>query len=917
MSSRLNHNSAKNVSVVEEPRSRARGMSTNRGESRLERVFEAVVIAMSCLAPWAYGAVDAWAEMVLFGGATLLAALRTILDWRTQRIRGPAGGASLLLLGLLLLALVQAAPISTGLLGVVSPSTDALRASLTPRSPETIKGDPGRIISLPAPTISVEPDATIHVAAELAAVLIVFDCVARARGGITAFWRFALALSLNCGLLAIFSLGQTLTWNGKIYGIRPHSMSNGWMTGGPFFCHNHLAAYLNVGLGLTLGLLLHASNEGSGRRKRRTHSFFLTTYAAGLIILGILGSNSRGGLLAMVIALIVSVVLFKRKREGIPWWWLAAVAGFVCVFTVAIGRDAPFQRMATIPGVASSGFNGRSEIWRGAVATWQVNPLLGAGFGTYPVASAPNYELRKYGSNKRFFTHAESEYLELLAEAGIFGLGLAIALLGTICIRSWHASQASSAQERRLVLGGFFGIVATAIQCLADFPLHVAGVTIPVVVLSAFLYQLGDANPREEASAGSKPRHSGGPWVSLWNLALLGAGGLLLVHQSPLAKVEATLARANLPLPGTNWPTVDIGDHPREELERMRDALDSVVRERPNWAEGHLRRGLVMLGLYRYAAAETLEEASKDAKAQAVPEESGADANLPTPNENVFTDPLWLHGIVHRSTPEQLAELGEPIEHEPVLKYMVPATRSFLEARRCSPLLPVPHARLASADFLLEGADSSLGYARRAFKLGGSERGISAFCGQVAANLGEPEFAVQCWQNYLLTRGTDWEWIADSASSILTPDQILEMLRPVGVKYTLLFADRLYGAVLSAATRARFLNAALEQVPMDTTLEPAERLWYEGKARASLGQQEVATKLMAKALNLEPEQKAWRLECIGLLLRWGDQQEAYRQASVGARLHPNDKRFQNAMKSSIDELLRRGERPSRMSSTRD
>lgn len=887
-------------------------MAGDSGRRYLDYAFDGIVIGMSCLAPWAYGSVDAWAELLLFGGATSLAALRTILDWQSASIARPAGRASLLLVGLVLLAFIQWAPLGSGPVRFVSPWRSSFRATLTPAAPEKVAGDSETEVGLPSPAISVDRDATLHVAAQFLAALIMFDCVARSRGGFAAFRRFSLSLSWNSGLLALFSLAQTLTWNGKIYGVRAHYTNNGWMTGGPFFCHNHLAAYLNLGLGLTLGLLLCALNR-SGKRRRR-HSFFFMAYLAGLIVLGVLGSNSRGGFLAMAVAAVVSAILLKRAQGKVPFWELGTVIGFIIVFTVAIGRDAPFQRMATIPNAATTGFNGRSEIWKGALTTWRANPVFGAGFGTYAVASAPNYELQKYSRQKRFFTHAESEYLELLAETGLVGFAIAITLLAIIARSAWHAFRAASDHERALILGGIFGIAAMAVQCLADFPLHVAGVTVPAVALSAYLYQLGRAPvTRESPANGNVPRR--GRWLfPAWNVALLVAGLSIVSHQRALVIVERELAKAGLPLPGTAWPSVDIGEHSRDELARMQAALDVIVQERPNWGEGHLRRGLVLLGLYRYAAADALADAAADGQKNSPAQpQTAAEANQPAPNETVLTDPLWLHGIVHHSTPEELAEFGAPVEHEPVLKFLVPAARSFLEARRCSPLLPVSHARLASLDFLLKGGDSSLAYARRAFNLGSRERGISAFCAQLAVNLGEPEFAAKCWRNCLLTQDADWEWVADSASSILTPDQVLEMLEPVGAQHILLFADRLYGSVFSAPTRTRFLNAALERLSNDTTVSPSERLWYEGKARAGLGQQDVAKQRMSQALNLDPERKAWRLEYLKLLSQWNDHQEAYRQASLGARLHPKDPRFEKAMKASLDALVRTGTRPSRIS----
>src|SRR5207247_370360 len=144
--------------------------------------------------------------------------------------------------------------------------------------------------------LSQDPEATIQTAARLAAAWIVFQMVLELGGGTASLRRFGVAVTINSVLLALFALVQSLTWNGKVYWVRPTPQVSAWFSGGPFICHNHLAAYLNLGLGLALGFLLNPGEWGSRRRGDRLWA----AYAASVILVGIIASHSRSGLLAMV-----------------------------------------------------------------------------------------------------------------------------------------------------------------------------------------------------------------------------------------------------------------------------------------------------------------------------------------------------------------------------------------------------------------------------------------------------------------------------------------------------------------------------------------------------------------------------------------------------------------------------------------
>ena len=72
---------------------------------------EVLCLALVCLAPWAFGAVEAWAELALEIGIAVLAVLAIVAGWRAGRTPHLLCLPSIALLGLIGLALVQATPL--------------------------------------------------------------------------------------------------------------------------------------------------------------------------------------------------------------------------------------------------------------------------------------------------------------------------------------------------------------------------------------------------------------------------------------------------------------------------------------------------------------------------------------------------------------------------------------------------------------------------------------------------------------------------------------------------------------------------------------------------------------------------------------------------------------------------------------
>jgi len=836
-----------------------------------------ILTMMACLSPWAFGSVEAWAQLGLDVGVVLLALLWALGGRPLDRRWAVCCLPSLALGALVLLALLQAAPLPEGLLRALSPATARLRSSLIPRVGELVGGDPGPSVPLPAATLSQDPEATLHTAAWLAAAWIVLQSVLNLSSRREALRRFSLALAINAAALALYSLVQALTWNGKIYGWRASPYSSA----GPFVSHNHLAAYLNLGLGLTLGFLLAPRENQRGRK-------LWSAYAATLIVAGIVVSLSRSGFIAMAGGGL-GLFLWRRPRGARLWFSLGTLALLIPLFLVVVSRAVPFQgRLATL--LTSSSYGERTQIWRDAIRAWPGVPAWGTGLGSFAAAAAPYFG----HATGVTYTHAENEYIEWLVEGGVVGLGLAMAFVVGVVGLGRRAWQSSSGQERALILGAAFSGLSLLIQSGGDFAPHIPAVGMTAIILAGLVIRRGLA---VATATLSRPERT--PWAVHWplgELAIVCTGLIVVYHGSSRARAESAFLSAGVAL-RDNGPLVRIQDRLKTsidsptakaepELERMRVALEQALRLRPNWAEGHLRLGLVFLHDYERCAARAISARVDDPASR-----------------TLLASPLWLHQVIHSSPDGSRESIRELVDHAPIRDHLVPAARSFLEARRCCPVLALPHAELATLDYLLIGGEKGTVYVERALRLAGSNGTLIALATQLAVQLDAPDLAAHGLRKALQTQAMDWTEVADLAGGVLTPAQVLHNVVPDS-RTALAFSDRLYAASEEQDIRRAFLEAALRRLPENRALAAAERLELEAQLWKRLEDRARAQERMEAALALEPRRASWRKDLVSWLIAWGRPREAHDQALVGFQYAPEHPEMHAALDMAAEAIAR-------------
>jgi O-antigen ligase len=187
--------------------------------------------------------------------------------------------------------------------------------------------------------------------------------------------------------------------------------------------------------------------------------------ALGLTVCADILTFSRAGWFALAVDGAVLVLVAGRAAwPALRPALIGLVAGLAGATWWAIYARTPGVLRASFePTVYAGGVGNRGELWHAAVRMWLAHPLLGAGAGNFELL-LPAYGI--FGVR----THANSWYLQSLAEGGTLLFLATLALLVTIVL-----SLAGGGYLRRLrdgspwVLGGLTATIALALHQTVDY----------------------------------------------------------------------------------------------------------------------------------------------------------------------------------------------------------------------------------------------------------------------------------------------------------------------------------------------------------------------------------------------------------------------------------------------------------------
>jgi len=463
----------------------------------LDWIPRSFLILLVVASPWPFGSVAPRAA------ATLAAALLVFYGfyWAAQLLRKRNATAPygwLWILSGLAFVAIQNLPLPSALTAVAAPAVARAYAPLGTELDSSAGGG--------WHPISIEPFRTEWSLLQLLSLACAFHLANRLFRKSAERNFLAYSLAAVGVALSLFAVYQKARFGTFLYGRVPVESGSPF---GPFVNHNHFAGYVEAAALVALGASI-------GLARRASALALLLAGSAVLIGIAHLLSHSRGGLLALGAGLATLALLSRgREGEGRPLF-ITGGALAVVAFLLVFAPSSLFQRLASFGNpAADDSMEFRIQLWSDSLGLWTSSPVVGTGLGTYSAAIPPY----RSGPGEVRAEYAESDWLQLLCEAGLVGLALAATLIASSLSAGLREARDETSERSRGVLhGAAAAAVALSVHGFVDFNFRIPSNALLFAVLLGVI-----------APAGAKLSRGGGKLfrqsaaLVLVGLALAGA----------------------------------------------------------------------------------------------------------------------------------------------------------------------------------------------------------------------------------------------------------------------------------------------------------------------------------------------------------------------------------------------------------
>jgi O-antigen ligase len=425
--------------------------------SRFAFLMVCLAIILSALA---YGTVHYWALAVFFLGGVTILVLWLIDSWNLGTLRISRNVLQLPLLAMFVLGVVQLFPL---------------------RRPEDVGTHTIPLVS----SLSFDPYSTRFTLIQIAALAIYFAAVLVFTDTPKRLRLLVRTIAVFGFFLAIFGLTQSFTSPNKIYWMRELPQSQAF---GPFINRHHFAGYMELALALPLGLVFTGAIE---KEKR-----FIYLFAAGLMAVALVMTNSRGGIISLVAEILFLVATMglrrhrhkKRHKERPPRIKSAAIkAGLALALILALfgsvvllgGEDALTRVAGTVS--AEDPTTGRAHFWSVTVDMIKTHPWVGTGLGAFGVVYT-GYDTR---NGMYRLEQAHNDYLQLLSDGGIVGGLIGLFFVVNLFRMGFTRRDSRDDFRRGVATGAMAGCFAVLVHSFFDFTLHTTSNALLFLMLAA------------------------------------------------------------------------------------------------------------------------------------------------------------------------------------------------------------------------------------------------------------------------------------------------------------------------------------------------------------------------------------------------------------------------------------------------
>jgi O-antigen ligase len=448
----------------------------------IHKAITLLLIALILFTPVAFGSMEPWAFSLMELGILLIIVLWAIQSGIVRllaseksfnsAVDNPQSAIPTVLLALfLLLILFQMISLPSGILKILSPKTFALRSALSLEPSAS---------SFPLSFFPLLTQIEFFKWLTLAG-LFIFLLGWKPLGQSDRTKTQLLVAVTTAGVLeSLYGMFEFFSGHRHILNVAAETIVSSVM--GTFINRNYFAGYLLMVIPLSVGFLFsrEAGRTGGWMGWRQGLSSLdgktlLIGFSVMVIILGLLFSASRMGILSLLLSFSLISLFFRSPREGRTFSrGTILILGLAILWAAWIGLDAVISRFFT----ASEDLEGRWIFWVNTFQIFKDFPLFGSGLGTF----AQIFPMYRSFYITGLVTHSENDFLQLLSEVGALGTGLVAILFFFLLWKVASGIRALSAREpvRYIALGGLVGILALMFHSLVERNIQVPA--------NAFLY---------------------------------------------------------------------------------------------------------------------------------------------------------------------------------------------------------------------------------------------------------------------------------------------------------------------------------------------------------------------------------------------------------------------------------------------
>lgn len=417
------------------------------------RAIFILLTVMMIFSAVAYGAVDVWSLGVNSIFAGLIVIFWLFEARKTGEFRFNSSFLQIPLLGLIGIGIIQLLPL---------------------RNPSQAN----EILSVSAAgSLTLNPYLTRLFVIQLMIAFVFFAAALTFVNNRKRYQSMALTIIIFSSLIAFYGILQHLSNPEAIYGLRPFGQSSPFAS---FFNKHHFAAFMEMTLGLSLGLLF-------GDATKKNKKIFLII-AAVIMGMAILLTGSRGGIISFlgVLGFVILINFIKNreiknkdasedfKKVFLRRNLILFGGGFALIFllffaVLFVGGEQSLLRGFGLTSIEGDISTGRSHFWSVALQIFFDYPIIGAGFDSFGVAFT-HYDT---WSGVYRVEQAHNDYLQILADGGILSF---ICVAAFIFLLFKQGIQAVKKDSEKFVthgaIGALAGCVGILIHSFFDFPLR-------------------------------------------------------------------------------------------------------------------------------------------------------------------------------------------------------------------------------------------------------------------------------------------------------------------------------------------------------------------------------------------------------------------------------------------------------------